>query len=328
MKVAVTGASGHIGNVICRALLKEGFSVKALFNSDKRALEDLDLDLIKGSVLDFNTLCTLTEDCDVVINCAAVISINGDPTGNVFKTNTEGPELLLRAALQKGVKRIIHLSTVHAVTELPHSEPYDETRPYKTKNASVYDHSKARGEQILLEGSFGKGIEVVIVRPSCVIGPFDFKPSKMGAALLDFKNGKVPFLPCGGYDMVDVRDVADTIVRSIALAKDREIFLLSGKYYDFRSFAAEIGKVTGQKMPGTVLPCWFLRLILPFASLYFKVTGMSPSLTRESIDAIEHGHPAMNNAKAIDQLKHVVRPLETTLKDFFEWQSEQSKKGK
>ena len=326
MKVAVTGASGHIGNVICRTLLKEGFSVKAMHNSDFRALKDLDVELVKGSVLDYNTLCALTSDCDVVINCAAVISISGDPTGNVFKTNTEGPELLLRASLQQGVKRIIHLSTVHAVTELPYSDPYDETRPYKTKNASVYDHSKARGEQVLLEGSFGKGIEVVIVRPSCVIGPYDFKPSKMGAALLDFKNGKVPFLPCGGYDMVDVRDVADTIVRSIALGKDREIYLLSGKYYDFRSFAAVIGKVTGQKMPRIVMPCWALRMILPLASLYFKVTGMSPSLTSESIDAIEHGHPSMNNAKATIELKHVVRPLEQTLKDFFDWQSEQLKK--
>lgn len=325
MTVAVTGASGHIGNVVCRSLIERGYRVKALCHSDKRALEDLDIELVQGSVMNKEDLSRLFNGCEVVINCAAIISIHGDPTGIVYKTNTEGPRNVLEVALEQSVKRIIHLSTVHAVTELPHSQGYDETRPYKTDQASVYDHSKAMGEQILLSGSIEKPIELVIVRPSCVIGPHDYKPSKMGSALLDFKNGKVPFLPCGGYDLVDVRDVSESIVKAITLGKDREVYLLSGKYYDFKGLAAVIQKVTSRKMPRIVLPYWFLRLILPLASLYFKITGMSPSLTRESIDAVKHGHPQMNNSKAMNALGHSVRPLEVTLRDFYDWQSDQLK---
>jgi dihydroflavonol-4-reductase len=328
MNVAVTGASGHIGNVVCRTLIEHGYKVKALYHSDKSALEDLDLELVQGSVLNKDDLMHLMEGCEIVINCAAIISIHGDPTGIVYKTNTEGPQNVLEIALNRSVKKIIHLSTVHSVTELPHSEPYDETRPYKGADSSVYDHSKAIGEQILINGTVDQPIEVVIVRPSCVIGPHDFKPSKMGSALLDFKNGKVPFLPCGGYDLVDVRDVSESIVKVITMGKDREVYLLSGKYYDFKGLAAEIQKVTNRKMPRIVLPYWFLRLILPMASLYFRITGMSPSLTRESIDAVKHGHPDMNKSKAVNGLGHQVRSLEITLHDFYNWQSEHLKQRK
>jgi dihydroflavonol-4-reductase len=320
MKVAVTGASGHIGNVIVRTLLEKGYSVRALYNSDNRSLLDLEIEMVNGSILNRDDLNNLLVGVDVVVNCAAIISINGDPNGVVFKTNTEGPKLLLETALENKVKRIVHISTVHAVTELPHSEPYNELRPYKTAHASVYDHSKAIGEQILLEGSKEKDLEVIVVRPSCVIGPFDFKPSKMGSALLDFYNGKVPFLPCGGYDIIDVRDVASSVVKSISLGRDGEKYLLSGKYYDFKGLTSEIQKITGKKMPKTVLPYWFLRAILPVASLYFKISGMSPSLTREAIDAVKHGHPDMDNSKARNELGHSVRPLEETLRDFYKWQ--------
>lgn len=104
MKIGITGASGHVGNVLCRNLIASGFSVKALYNSDKKALENLDVTLVKGSVLDGDLLHEFVENCDVVIHCAAIISIHGDPDGRVFKTNTEGPKNVLTACIAQGVK--------------------------------------------------------------------------------------------------------------------------------------------------------------------------------------------------------------------------------
>lgn len=320
MRIAVTGASGHIGNVVCRLLLQRGYKVKAFYQSDKRSLEGLDVDLVQGDVLKKEDLSKLIEGCEVVINCAAIISLDKDVSGIVFKTNTEGPRNICEVSILKGVKRIIHLSSVHAVTELPHSLPYDENRPYKSSDAFTYDHSKARGEQILLEVSKNKAIEVVILRPSCVIGPFDFKPSKMGTALLDFYRGKVPFLPPGGYDLVDVRDVAQSIVNAIEKGRDREIYLLSGKYYDFKMLGEFIKRITNKSVPKIVLPYWFLRAILPFMTIYYSLTHTAASLTRESIDAIKNGHPNMIASKAQHELEHDCRSLEETLKDFYEWQ--------
>ena len=106
MKIAVTGASGHIGNVVCRQLVEEGYNVNALYNKDQRSLEDLNINLFQGSVLNKSDLEHLIDGVDVVIHCAAIISIDGDPQGIVFKTNTEGPKNILDVSIQKGVKKI------------------------------------------------------------------------------------------------------------------------------------------------------------------------------------------------------------------------------
>ena len=323
IKVAVTGASGHIGNVVCRKLVEKGYAVRALYNVDKSSLYQLPLELMQGSVLDQELVGKFVEGCDVVINCAAIISIDGDPDGKVFKTNTEGPENILQASIKKSIKRIIHLSSVHAVTELPHSQPYDELRPYKNSSHSAYDYSKAHGEQILLNRSMGLPVEVVILRPSCVIGPHDYKPSKMGSALIDFYNQKIPFLPPGGYDLVDVRDVADSVVASIEKGRNGEVYLLSGKYYDFKQLAIAIHEVTGKKTPRGVIPYWLMKGMVPLALMHSKLTGSSKSITQESIEAVKNGHPNMNHSKAKKELGHKPRPLIDSLNDYFNWQKKQ-----
>src|SRR6185503_7769357 len=97
-KIAVTGASGHLGNTVCRVLLEQGFSVNALYNTDKKAVNDLAVNAVKGSVLNQSDLTDLLQGCDAVIHCAAIISINGDPTGIVHKTNTEGPKNIVEVS--------------------------------------------------------------------------------------------------------------------------------------------------------------------------------------------------------------------------------------
>jgi len=320
LHIAVTGASGHIGNVVCRALVHQEAKVRAIYRSDQRALEDLRIEKVQGDVLDKSLLIDVLKDCEVVVNCAALVSISGGQGGKVYATNITGVENLIDACLASGVRRIIHVSSVHAVTELPHRLAYDETRPYKTATDTAYDFSKAEGEKRLLHAASERNLEVVIVRPSCVIGPYDFKPSLMGAALMDFYHGKMPFLPFGGYDIIDVRDVAQSIISAIHKGGNKEIYLLSGKYYTFSDLTAEISLITKKKMPKIVMPHWLLWLLVPPASLYFKWRKMTPAFTYESLKALKDGHPNMNNAKAARDLHHEVRPLNASLNDFFSWQ--------
>ena len=103
-KVAVTGASGHIGNVLCRKLIELGYSVKAFYHSDAASLKDLQLTMVQGDVLNPTAVRNLLTGCDYVINCAAIISINGDPSGMVYKTNTQGPANILSIAKELGIK--------------------------------------------------------------------------------------------------------------------------------------------------------------------------------------------------------------------------------
>ncbi len=318
--IAVTGASGHIGNVVCRKLLGQGHRVRAMYQSDSRSLEGLPLALLRGSVLQKADLLRLMEGCDLVVHCAAIISINGDPSGAVWQTNTQGPKNVLEVAHECGVSKMVHLSSVHAVEELPLDQPFNESRPYKNENAFVYDHSKAQGEKSLLEMAKGLPVELVILRPSSVVGPFDFKPSEMGKALLDFYHQKIPVLPPGGYDFVDVRDVADSVLAALEKGGNGEVYLLSGRYHSMRQLANLVQKVTGKKAPRRQLPFFLLKLALPVVTLYSKISGAAPLFTIESITALKHGHPNMDHSKAAAQLGHRVRDFETTLRDFYAWQ--------
>ncbi len=87
--IAVTGASGHLGNTICRLLVEKGYRVKAFYNKMDESLKGLPIETIQGDVLNKEDLSRLIDGCDYVINSAAIISINGDPKGIVFKTNKE-----------------------------------------------------------------------------------------------------------------------------------------------------------------------------------------------------------------------------------------------
>lgn len=293
-----------------------------MYHSDKRGLQDVRVELVEGDILRLNDVIRLVQDCEVVIHCAGIISIHGDPDGRVFKTNTEGPRNVLEAAKSAGVKRIIHISSVHAVKEIPHHLPFDESRPHKTVADPVYDYSKATGEQILLKGCLDSPTEIIVLRPSSVVGPYDFKPSLLGAALLDFYFQKIPFLPQGGYDFVDVRDVAQAAVNAIHLGRSGEVYNLSGTYYTFKKFAKVIQKVTGKKVPQRVIPYKWLKAILPLVALYARWTKTLPAITRESIDAVYFGHPQMDHAKAKKELHFTCRALEESLHDFYSWQKE------
>jgi dihydroflavonol-4-reductase len=322
MLVGVTGASGHLGNVVCRTLLERGYTVKVFFHKDTRSFNELPVTKIQGDILDQESVNNFIAGCDYVIHAAGIISIHGDPTGIVFRTNTEGPKHVAEACVRHNVKRLIHVSSTHAVEELPLETPYDEMRPYKQKGSYAYDFSKSTGEQIVLEYVKRGALDAIVVRPSLILGPFDFRPSEIGKAMLDFYYQKIPMLPPGGYNFMDVRDLSVSVVNALEKARRGEIYLLTGTYYTMKEFANIIREVTGKKVPKRTMTFWAMRTMLPFVRVYGKVRGAKPLFTREAMDALKYGHPNMVNEKAKNELGHVCRPLKETVIDFYAWHKE------
>jgi dihydroflavonol-4-reductase len=324
-KIAVTGAGGHVGNVLCRMLAAKGLPVKALYHRYNKSLEGVNVELVQGDVLNKNDLYKLLQDCNVVIHCAAIISINGDPAGLVFETNTKGPQLILETAVELGLEKIIHISSTHAVKELPHNIPFNETRSYKTAKDYAYDYSKATAEHIMLKSDLSTQIKTVVLRLSSVLGPYDFKPSELGKALLDFYHRKIPVLPEGGYNFIDVRDVCNSIINSIEKGCDKEVYLLAGKYYKMKAFADTIKEVTGIKTPRRTIPYKAMKAALPFVQWYSRMVKAAPLYTIESIDALKNGHPGMDVSKAMAAFGHQCRPLTESIRDFYDWQFSNNK---
>lgn len=319
MKIGVTGAGGHLGNVICRFLLDRGHEVRGLVRNHSPALGGLSVEIFQGDMLDEATTLAFTTGLEAVIHAGALVSIGHSPAPLVLETNAKGTAQVISACLKKKVGRLVYVSSAHAVSEEPRGEPLDEGRPYKGPGAPAYDYSKALAEQAVLAAVKNEGLDAVVVRPSSVLGPFDFKPSPLGKALLDLRTGRIPVLPQGGYDFVDVRDVCQSIVVALEKGGRGEIYQLSGKYHSLVELGALMEKTTGVPAPRLVLPTWFLIMALPLVKLLAFLRRAAPSFTFDSVMALKRGHPNLRNDKARAQLGHKARPLKDTLRDFYLW---------
>jgi dihydroflavonol-4-reductase len=318
MKIAVTGANGHVGVNLCKALLEQGHQVKALIHNNNQGLKFIPVTIIKGDLLDKSSLITLLKDADIVFHLAAKISINGDPDGIVARTNFDGTKNMLSAAMECKVKRFIHFSSIHAFQQQPQHEALDETRPIVVDEGFAYDRSKAAGERAVME-AVRNGLDAFVLSPTAIIGPADPEPSLTGNAIIDIYNHKIPSLVPGGYDWVDVRDVVSAAITAIGKGRTGEKYLLSGHWHSLQDFSGLIQMHTGRKTVNMVLPMWIARIGLPFITLYSKISGAKPLYTSESLTIISEGNRFINNDKARRELDHNPRPLTDTIKDLLTW---------
>ncbi|PLW96079.1 MAG: epimerase [Marinilabiliales bacterium] len=318
MKIGVTGASGHIGANLTRLLLEKNYSVRVLEYIDNRAIEGLDVERVKGSLDDQKSLETFCQDLDVVFHLAARISIGANSFETLHKVNVEGTMNLVRACKNAGVKKIIYFSSIHALNHHPLDQPLDESRPLVSSSQQAYERTKSMSESWILEQKTDH-FEVVVLNPTAVVGPIDHKPSLMGELLLRMYRGKIPGLIPGGYNWVDVRDVAEAAANAIDRGKSGEHYILSGKWYSLKEYAETLQKVCGKKIKKVVLPFWMARIGVPFIQIWSKLTNQQPLYTKESLDIVREGNKNILNEKARKELGFNPRPLSESLKDSFTW---------
>lgn len=318
MKIAITGASGHLGSEITRQLEKRGETLKLLIHKDKRALEGIQATYVQGSLMEPEVIEKLVDGCDAVIHCAAVISLHGDPDGKVYQTNVEGTRLILDTAVKCGVKRFIHISSIHAFHPEPLDEVLDETRELAHEDAFAYDRSKRDSQQLALS-YVSKGLEVVVINPTSLIGPPDHKPSLQGQAFIDIYKGRVPAIFQGGFDFADNRDVASAIIQALDKGRAGECYLMSGKYITMREMIHMVNTATGKKRKAIMLPFWVAYAILPFVKLVAFVTGKDPLFSYETLHILRHGNTKISSEKAKRELEYSPRSLQQTVNDTMQW---------
>jgi dihydroflavonol-4-reductase len=318
MKFALTGASGHIGANLCRTLIDQGHQVKALINKYTRSLDQLNIEVVNGNLLDISSLSSLIKDADIVIHLAATISINGKNDQELLAINVEGTKNLLQCLRENPVQRLIHFSSIHAIVHEPLDTVLDETRALATDDHILYNQSKAFSEQLVIDAA-KEGMDAVIINPTSVVGPYDFRPSLMGKALLQIVNRKLPGLISGGYDFVDVRDVVDGTLKAIEKGRTGESYLLSGTWMSLPDLAKMIGGITGDEGKWRILPYWLAELGVPFLKGYARLRGTDPLYTRESLEILKTSHRMISSDKAKKELGYNPRPVEETIQDTLTW---------
>ncbi len=324
MRIAVTGASGHLGGTLVRRLLDDGHDVTALDLRRSDTLDGLDVEFRECSVLDGPSLESALTGHDVVCHLAAVISVVGDPTGAVWEVNVQGPANVADAAVAAGVGRMVHCSSVHAfdLSRVDGELTEDGPRAVSAR-LPVYDRSKWAGEQAVQTRISG-GLDAVVVNPSGVIGPYDFAPSRMGRVFLAIRDGDLRATIDGGFDWVDVRDVAAGIVAAIERGRTGENYLLSGHRVALPELAEIAAGIAGVEPPRRVLPRWLARMWGPIGTRLARRNDDPLSMTSESLHALFNG-PAISSAKAASELGYTSRPFEDTVRDLYAWFEERSR---
>lgn len=313
MHCLVTGASGHIGGNLVRDLLARGDRVRVLVRRDRRAIDGLPVEAVSGDVEDRASLAEAARGMEVVFHCAARISIVGDEGGLVHRTNVEGTRNVVGACAAAGVRRLVHFSSIHAFDPHPRFEPLDETRPLVGDGAAAYDRSKAAGVRVVDE-AVARGLDAVIVHPTSVVGPHDYKPSRMGQAVWDLARGRLPMLIPGGFDWVDVRDVCAGALAAADRGRRGERYLLSGTWTTVAELARRVAVVSGVPAPRLTCPSWLARVGSPFVVGWARLVGGSPLYTSEALDALDSPRD-VRHEKASGDLGYAPRPLDDTVRD-------------
>lgn len=317
MKIAMTGGSGHVGNVLCRNLVKNGYQVKVLVHENEDDLLAIGADILKGNVLDQKVVDELCRNADVVFHLAAKISIDKKDRELVYKTNVEGTQHVINGCRMQNT-RLIHFSTIHTYGTHNALEKLDESAPVIDFSPINYENSKAEAERRVMKAA-AEGMHAVVLNPTAIIGPFDYQPSLLGQALIKIHNNALPMLVEGGYDFVDVRDVVDAAIAAADRGRSGEKYILSGHWLSLKELSKTIAAITGRKTPTLVASRLVAQVGLPFIQAYASITGNHPLYTAESLEILKSSHRNISNEKARKELGMNTRPIEESLTDIFEW---------
>jgi dihydroflavonol-4-reductase len=315
--VTITGASGHIGANLVRALIEQGREVRAIVYRDRRALEGLDVEQMQADILDRQSLERAFRGCETVYHLAVHISISKRDAAVAARVNLEGTRNVVEACRTAGVKRLMHFSSIHALSALPRGETIDEKRPLAGEEAPAYDRSKAEADRLVLR-AVREGLNAVVLNPTAVLGPHDYKPSYMGRTLLSIYHGDLKALVRGGFDWVDVRDIVHGALQAEGRAEAGERYLLSGNWLPVSDLARLVEEVAGRRVRRFVFPLWLARTGVPFVSLLASLRKTEPLFTGESLHALRN-HRYVSHEKASRELGYRPRPLPVTIRDTFSW---------
>lgn len=319
MATLVTGATGFLGSHITRRLVERGDEVRILLRKTSNTIniEGLDVEKVYGDVTDIESVRKAMDGCDTLYHAAGLVSFKQADYDKMEEVNVKGTNNVFTAATEAGVKKAVYTSSVAAIGLKPGGEPADEETPFDPSATDIeYIQSKYRAELEALK-FVEKGLPLVIVNPSIVIGAGDVYVSTSGIILWYCKR-RLPGYTDGGINLVDAEDVA--IGHLLAEEKGRvgEKYILSNRNITIKELFEVLEKVTGIPRPKLKIPYF-----LAYAGAYLaELVGISaPNYVAMDVDSIKGSkyYWYFDNSKAVKELGFSPRPLEKTIGSTVNW---------
>ena len=325
----ITGANGFLGNNIIRRLKQDNDNEIRAFvlNGESiKSLENLKCKIYYGDVTKKESLSSIFENTYgkqvFVIHCAAIVYIKSKYNTFVYNVNVNGTKNIVDKVLEINAK-LIYISSVHAIPERPKNELITETTNFNPDQVrGLYAKTKAEAAAYVMYAVKNKNLNACIIHPSGIIGPNDFGNSHLTELVKEVSNGKLLACVRGGYNFVDVRDVADGVISACKNGTKGECYILSNKYITIKELTDLICGLQGRKKIKIVLPISFAKIIAPVFEIYYNLKKQTPLFTKYSLYTLS-SNSNFSNEKAKKELNFKNRSMKDTIKDTVEWLKQQ-----
>lgn len=317
----VTGASGHLGNTIIRILKRTGKTVRGLILPSEKKEDSPLVSYIRGDITKKDSLEALFADTQekeiIVIHTAGVVDISDQLSDTLYDVNVNGTKNIIDLCMEYRVRRLVYVSSVHAIPEKDHLQVLKETDTFSPEEVTGgYAKTKAEATRIVLD-SVKEGLDAVVVHPSGILGPYDKSGNHLVQMVSDYVEGRLPACVNGGYDFVDVRDVAMGCLSAAEKGKAGDCYILSNRHYEIKDLLKMIKSINGGKTLFT-LPMWSAKAAAPMISWYAKCRKRRPLYTKYSLYTLA-SNDRFSHDKATIELNYKPRDMYRTLADTIVW---------
>ncbi len=281
--ILVTGGAGLLGNELIKMLLDNGEKVRAIYNNTPLVVDPLiNLETIQCDILDVYALEDALQDVTEVYHCAGVVSFNPKDEKKLYSINVEGTANVVNAALNAGIRKFLHVSSVAALGRIRPGEIINETMVWTEETSnSKYGHSKYLGEMEVWRG-VAEGLNTVIINPSIILGAGNWNEgsTKIFKSVYD----EFPWYAEGTTGFVDVKDVAAVMIQLMESDITSEKFIVSAENISYKDMFTMMAKAFNKKPPSKKVTPLIASLTWRLKNIKSKITGIAPLLTKETAD--------------------------------------------
>jgi len=280
--ILVTGGAGLVGNELIRQLLADGKNVKAIFNKTPLQISTAEnLEQFQCDILDVIGLEEAMKDIEQVYHCAAIVTFNPKRRDEMYKVNIEGTANIVNAALDAGVKKLVHVSSVAALGRIREDKPIDETMNWTEETSnSRYGQSKYLAEMQVWRG-IGEGLDAVMVNPVIILGAGDWNGSS--SQLFKSVYNEFPWYADGTTGFVDVRDLVKVMMQLMNSNVSAERFIISAENRSYADVFNLMAKALGKKPPYKKVTPMLAKIVWRLEAIKSLFTGKDPLVTKETV---------------------------------------------
>ena len=315
----VTGASGHLGNVLVRSIASQGRPVKGLYRSVPDVPLPQDVEVAYGDVCDVSSLIDAFHGARRVFHCAGLVAIGLGARKQLHRVNVNGTKNVITACEACDIERLIYISSIEAFELESGIKPIREDSGIIPNNTALsYGKSKALATTDVLSATYDGRINGITLFPTGFIGPHDYKLSPMTSLIADFSLGKVPAKTPGGFDFVDVRDVALGAISAAEIGSIGDRYILPGNHITVDGLFSILEELTDMPAPRFQIPGFFRQTAGFLSELYCAARQTQPRYSRKSLKLLSIG-VSVDGSKAVKELGYHARPTRESIRDTLVW---------